>query len=102
MKSCCVCGKPPQWHHQFVYGGKAINEAWAILPLCKTHHDQVNHRHFHQLMDWVALNRATDEELEKYSRVMGYKGRRSWLNRQYGEFRSETIAAHYADLVFSN
>lgn len=55
-----------------------------------------------QLMDWVVLNRATDGELEKYSRVMNYKSKRAWLNGVYGQFRSEKIAEYYADIDFEN
>lgn len=100
MKKCCICGKTPQWHHQIMRGGRALNEAWAILPLCPEHHDQVNHQKLHQLMDWVALNRATKKQLDDCSHIMKYKRRRAWLNSIYGEFRSEKIRNHYANIDF--
>ena len=102
MKQCCVCGKTPQWHHHIIFGGKALNEAWNIVPLCPFHHAQVNVRELYQLIEWVVLNRATDDELDDYSRIMNYKQKRVWLNRKYGTFAAKDIAKHYAHIDFQN
>lgn len=98
MKTCCVCGATPQWHHQIISAGKSLNKAWAILPLCAAHHRSVNRRKIHQLMDWVVLNRATDSEIEACSSIMNYKARKKWLNKQYGEFCSKKIAQYHEDI----
>ena len=51
MRLCIVaheCSGRVEWHHAFTYGGKRINELWAILPLCKKHHDHLT-RHVQTL-----------------------------------------------------
>lgn len=95
MQQCCVCGKTPQWHHHFEYARKALNVWWAILPLCAQHHDMARFTQFRRLLDWAMLNRAPDEELEKYSRVMDYKGRRGYLNTVFGKFSPRKMREHY-------
>lgn len=86
MDECCVCGKTPQWHHNFEYARKAVNEAWCILPLCATHHQMVRQVPFRRLLDWAMLNRATLVDLARYSKAMDYKARRDWLNKVFGDF----------------
>lgn len=102
MSECCICGGSPQWHHNFEYGRKAINEAWCILPLCRTHHDMVRWVPFRRLLDWAMLNRATDEELLKYSRVMNYKSKRTWLNIIFGEFSPRKMRELYKSTEYLN
>lgn len=44
MRMCIVaheCEGKVEWHHAFMYAGKRVNEVWAILPLCKKHHDHL-------------------------------------------------------------
>lgn len=86
MAQCCLCGHTPQWHHNFEYGRKAVNEAWCILPLCAVHHQLVRQVPIRRLLDWAMLNRATIVDLARYSKVMDYKARRDWLNKVFGEF----------------
>jgi len=92
MKQCCLCGKKPcQFHHNLLFGGKAVNEAWAILPICKEHHDQANNINMRRLLDWVILNRGTDEDLKRFSKVMNYCSRRTFLNRCFGKFSPRNL-----------
>lgn len=59
------------WEHAVIYAGKKIQEKWAIIALCAKGHA------VDEFMDagtlnkdvniWIAFNRATDEELKKYS-----------------------------------
>lgn len=62
----CVwgCSGKPEWEHVFVYGGRQVNERWAIIPLCYFHHrgGGLDKR----LNELVALLRATPEELSLY------------------------------------
>lgn len=96
MQQCCCTGKEnPQWHHNLEYGRKAINEAWCILPLSPEVHAQVRNIGLRRLLDWCMLNRATDAQLEKYSRVMNYKQRKNYLNRVFGEFSPRKMKEHY-------
>lgn len=98
MRECCVCGNPhTQWHHNFEYGRKAVNEAWCILPLCPTHHAMVREIKFRRLIDWAMYNRATNEELKQYSRVMNYVVKRGWYNQLFGTFTPEKLRQHYAN-----
>ena len=68
MKVCARSGWDCQgritWEHAFIYAGKQINEAWAIIPLCWFHHlgPGVDKR----INEAIALNRATEEDLKKY------------------------------------
>ena len=32
------CRGRVEWEHAFIYAGKQINEAWAIVPVCTYHH----------------------------------------------------------------
>lgn len=64
------CSGRITWEHCWIYGGKQIQEKWAIIPLCERHHDvlswqdkgdlnkTLNHR--------ISLARATAEDLAKY------------------------------------
>ena len=39
MKQCCITGDHrAEWHHVWIYGGKQIQEVWAILPLSLRKH----------------------------------------------------------------
>jgi hypothetical protein len=71
MKSCCRkdggCDGRITWEHPWIYGGKQINESWALVPLCVYHHlgagfDKDYGR-------WISLNRANRWDLAKYPRV---------------------------------
>lgn len=68
--------------------GKQIDEVWAIIKLCEYHH-AVNTYQDGKGLDkeknvWIALNRATDEELKKYSKAIDYIRERARLNTIYG------------------
>lgn len=74
--------------HVLTFGGKQIDEVWAIIKICARHHS-VDEWQDRGLLDkeknlWVALNRAEDWELEKYSKVVDYKFQRARLNIKYG------------------
>ena len=61
--------------------GSKLNEKWAIIPICWLVHR--GGKLDKQINEWLALNRATDEELAKYPRAK-FKERRDVLNRRYG------------------
>lgn len=75
MHFCAVahlggCSQGVQWHHVWEYGADGqINEAWAILAACPTHHGMVDgsrivREEFHR----ISLRMATEEDLAKYPR----------------------------------
>ena len=79
------------WEHTLIYAGRQIDEVWAIIKLCEYHHD-VNFQQGNGDLDkeknvWIALNRATDEELLKYSKAINYLEYRRRLNIRYGKPR---------------
>lgn len=85
-----VCGRDPrtgkliEWEHAFIYAGKQMQKIWAIIPLCwYTHSGPKLNKEINQ---WIALNRATDTELEEVSKVVDYKRLRSVLNEKYGVY----------------
>ena len=68
MKKCALCEERlVEWHHVFIYAGRQISEAFAIVPACRAHHDQVkSDRRIKEAFERIALSRATDEELARY------------------------------------
>lgn len=93
-KKCCLenekCDGRITWEHTLIYAGKQINEKWAIIPLCEYHHSVGIHQDGDGLNKekniWVALNRATDEELINVSKANNYLFERNRLNNKYGKY----------------
>jgi hypothetical protein len=86
MKRCCLaylggCDGRIEWHHVFIYGGKQLNEKWAIVPACHDHHMKAEPLRPH--FETVALNRATEDELKAISKAVDYIAKRNRLN--YGK-----------------
>lgn len=82
--------------HALIHAGKKIQTRWSIIPLCAAHHEV----DFHQdagtgapkdARVWVALNRASDEDLYPYSKVINYVRERSRLNDRYGTYAPPPI-----------
>lgn len=84
-KRCALTGSTSEkidFHHNLIFAGRQVNEKWCIIPLAKSVHDNiVKHK---EKVDWIMLNRATDEELERYSKVIDLKAKRERLNKIYG------------------
>ena len=79
MKKCCLCyNQFPEWHHAIIFQGKQLNEKWAIVPACKW-----CHKNRLEELEYVALERATDEELQRISKGVNYKQRRDYLDEKY-------------------
>lgn len=76
--------------HAVYYGGKQIQEDWAILDIC-AYHTEVD---FHQdgggmnkeKHEWIALNRAPEERLRELSKGEDKLALRDRLNRKYGVY----------------
>ena len=80
-KSCVVggeCDGRIEFHHNLIYGGRQVNEKFCILPLCHYHHAHI--AYFKEHVDRIMLNRATDEELRRYSKATDYIALRDRLN----------------------
>lgn len=83
MAQCAICGsKQVEFHHAIMFRNRQLNERWAIQPSCYAHHrgplfNAERWRH-------IALQRAKDEELNKYPRA-GFIQERAYLARKYGD-----------------
>lgn len=91
-RRCAVTGRTAEkidWHHNLIFGGRQVNEKWAIIPLSKQVHDAI-HR-YKEIVDWIMLNRATDDELKRYSKAVDLISKRARLNKKYGPWDSKKI-----------
>jgi len=81
------CGGNLTWEHALIYGGRQIDEAWAIVILCSRHHGVNEYQDRGDLQKeknvWLALNQATEDELRQYSKVIDYVRLRKTLNEKY-------------------
>lgn len=73
-----------QFHHNFYYEGKRKNVYWGIIPLTEWVHRNITQ--FQEKVDWIMLNRASDEELKEYSKAVDYIKERKRLNKIYGNY----------------
>jgi hypothetical protein len=85
-KTCCVsflgdCGGRIEWHHVIIHAGKQLQEKWAINPACHDHHMQAEP--LREYFEWIAPNRATDQELIAISKAVDYIHKRNYLNEKY-------------------
>lgn len=90
------CGGRVTREHAIIFAGKKVQEKWAIIPCCAAHHgvDQYQDAPTQarkEIRVWVALNRATDEEIQSVSKVENYSRRKAFLNQKYGRYISPPI-----------
>lgn len=89
------CGGRITWEHAIIYAGKKVQERWAIIPLCEKHHAVNSYQDAgtmnKEMNIWVALNRASDEELTRFSKATNYQAKRDYLNSKYGKFQSPAL-----------
>lgn len=87
--------------HAIYYANKKVQEKWAIPPICAKHHGvdqyQDNGTASKEIRVWVALNRATDEELRSVSKVVNYFRERGRLNMKYGKYVCPTYPGKVVD-----
>lgn len=89
-----TCGGRITLEHAFIYRGRQIDEVWAIVPICARAHgvDQYQGSDIFnkEINQWIAINRMTEEDEQKYPRT-DWKQLRKYLNGKYGEFKLSTI-----------
>jgi hypothetical protein len=75
--------------HACTYAGKQIAELWNYVPICEYHHGVLSFQDRGDLIKeknvWIALNQATDEELNKFYKS-DFKQRKQYLNSKYGTY----------------
>lgn len=73
-----------EWEHVMYYAGSKLNEKWAIISICWLVHR--GGKLDKEINQWIALNRATDAELNALDRARPpYIHTRERLNRIYGD-----------------
>lgn len=71
-----------EWEHVLYFKGSQLQKKYAIIPICWLVHR--GGKLDKTINEWIALNRATDQELEEISKATNYKHKRDYLNKIYG------------------
>jgi hypothetical protein len=81
---CAITGATHniEWHHNLRWAGKNVQEKFCIIPLNKEIHAKINYHK--EKVDWIMLNRMTDEELTRYSKADDLHDKKLRLNKKYG------------------
>ena len=84
MRKCIHkgCNFKPEWEHAWIYSGKQINEAWAIVPCCKYHHrgDGLDKNY----NKYIALTRADLKDLNTRLYKKNWSQEFDYLSKLYG------------------
>lgn len=95
--------------HALIHAGRQVDEKFAIISVCAAGQEVDQYQDAHtmdkNLNIWVALNRATDEELRSISKVIDYKYKKELLNKIYGTFTSQILEGndlciHYPEVTY--
>lgn len=99
---CCVTGEfgtrydPIEWHHNLIYGGKQVQEKFAILPLKRSLHAQANAKTLRDRLNWVMLSRATWGQLQQYSKAVDLQFELNRLETLFGVWAQSPVPViHY-------
>lgn len=80
--------------HALLYGGRQMDEPFAIIGLCSLAHSigpwmdtgildkEIN--------EWIAVNRMTEEDMDRYPKV-NWRQKKAYLNDKYGEPHVPTL-----------
>lgn len=79
-----LTGKLIEWEHAIIFANNQVQQKFALVPLCWWAHSGPGLKK--QINVWIALNRATDEEIVSISRAVDYFRVRALLNKQFGEY----------------
>lgn len=85
-KICVVTGSTIgkiEWHHNATWQGRQLQERFAILPIMDYIHEKARLSHVKDILDWIMLNRAIDEELREYSKAEDLRAKRDRLNFRF-------------------
>lgn len=77
-----LTGKLLEWEHVMYWKGSQLQRKWCIIPICWLVHR--GGKLDKEINEWIALNRASDSELEEISKAVDYKKKRKYLNNIYG------------------
>lgn len=90
------CGGRITREHALIHAGKKIQEHFAIIPCCAAHHgvdffQDAPTEAPKEVRIWVALNRATDEDLYRFSKAINYQREKARLNEKFGTYTPPPI-----------
>ncbi len=81
--------------HALINGGNQVQKKFALVPLCAKAHSVDEFQDGGDLDKnanvWVALNRATDEEIRELSKVVDHFRIRTNLNNKYGPYSDRLL-----------
>ena len=77
--------------HTVIFAGRQIDDLFNLVPVCAKHHgvdffQDAGTELPKDMRLWVALNRATDDDLLKYSKAINYIREKERLNTLYGKY----------------
>lgn len=91
FKRCCITGSPNvSMEHCWVYGGRQIDEIWAIVPLRRDLNTSHPPREIKEKCRLVSLMRASDEDFKKYPRK-NWKKEFKILKNKYKNFYEKMV-----------
>jgi hypothetical protein len=86
FRKCCLTGSPnPSMEHCWLYGGRQIDEVWAIVPLRGDWNTSHPPRTVKEKCRLVSLLRATSADLKRYPRA-DWLTTKQYLITKYPEF----------------
>lgn len=89
------CGGRLTIEHALTYSSKQIDELWNFVSLCEKHHAVGMYLDAGTIQKernvWIALNRATDQELVAISKAIDYIFLRNRLNKKYGVYKKPNM-----------
>lgn len=88
-----VCDGRVTFDHAVIYGSKQVQKKWAIISVCEKGHSVGRYQdagdHNREVHLWIALNRATSEEILEISKVVPYTREKMRLNEKYGKWEMQ-------------
>ena len=90
-----TCGGRNTREHSIIVAGKQLQKIFAILSICAKGHGVDFYQDGGDLDKeihlWIALNRASDQELLEISKVIDYQREKKRLNAKYGVWYQKGI-----------
>jgi hypothetical protein len=96
---CMVTGEagtrtdPIEWHHAMTWAGSQLQKRFAIVSIKRSIHEQARNSVVKEFIDWIVLNRMTEDEIDYYSKAIDLRYKRDQLNRIYGVWRPKEAPA---------
>lgn len=92
------CGGSITIEHAIIFSGRQSDMLWSLIPLCEKHHGVNGYQDAtavnKEISHWVALNRATDDELRSISKAIDYLHKKRYLNNKYGIYINHIALDH--------